>query len=92
MDKDIANYSPALNDMALQIRAFAENDSASIVAMTKKVNDQLNLLGDREFEVIKSIQNWPHAKVECLSIAAKRSIWLSELLLKIKLLPSTAAG
>lgn len=55
--------------------------------MVRKIEAALEVLGEREVEVLKAIESWPHTKVECMSIASKRQQGLSELLDKIRRWP-----
>jgi hypothetical protein len=81
---DFEAQGAGLTAFAAELREFSGNNPDEIARMWNRVEDILAPLEDREGEVLKLIESWPHGKIECMQMAIKRHTGLNELLGKIR--------
>jgi len=81
---DFETHGPGLTAFAAELREFNGNNPDEIARMWNRVENILAPLEDREGEVLKLIESWPHGKIECMQMAIKRHTGLNELLGKIR--------
>jgi len=81
---DFETQGAGLTAFAAELREFSGNNPDEIARMWNRVENILAPLEDREGEVLKLIESWPHGKIECMQMAIKRHAGLNELLGKIR--------